>query len=381
MIYFDNSATTRTSELVNKTIYDCLSSEETFGNPGSLHKLGVISSRSYFKLKERLAKELGCKDAELYITSCGTESANTAIRGYLSKNPRNGRKVISTRTEHKATLEVLDFLSNHGIIVKYISVDSDGKPNMEELEREFTSDTALLCFTHVNNETGSILPLEDIVKLRNKVKRDCAIYIDMVQSFGKLDINLASMGVDMASFSAHKAHGPKGVGALFVRNGLRIDPLILGGGQQNNMRSGTQSLMLLEAMTVAFEETNSKRPEAYPRVKEINAFLREELSKRNCIILSPYDALPYVLNVSFDGFQSETMLHCLEMYEVYVSTVSACSSKSKKVSYVLDAMGIDRKLSTNAVRLSFSRYNTLEQAKEFINIVDEIYKKFLIRKF
>lgn len=381
MIYFDNSATTRTSELVNKTIYDCLSSEETFGNPGSLHKLGVISSRSYFKLKERLAKELGCKDAELYITSCGTESANTAIRGYLSKNPRNGRKVISTRTEHKATLEVLDFLSNHGIIVKYISVDSDGKPNMEELEREFTSDTALLCFTHVNNETGSILPLEDIVKLRNKVKRDCAIYIDMVQSFGKLDINLASMGVDMASFSAHKAHGPKGVGALFVRNGLRIDPLILGGGQQNNMRSGTQSLMLLETMTVAFEETNSKRPEAYPRVKEINAFLREELSKRNCRILSPDDALPYVLNVSFDGFQSETMLHCLEMYEVYVSTVSACSSKSKKVSYVLDAMGIDRKLSTNAVRLSFSRYNTLEQAKEFIDIVDEIYKKFLIRKF
>ncbi len=380
MIYFDNSATTKPCERVISAVNDVLSSENLFGNPGSLHKLGTSADSLYKSCFERTAKGLGCTSEELYFTSCGTEGANTAIEGYLSRNKRSGNTIISTRTEHKCTLETLEKLSKEGYIVKYVSVNKDGKPDLAELETLIDENVALLCFTHVNNETGSILPLEEIVALKNKLNPNTAIYLDCVQSLGKLPINLKTMHVDMAIFSGHKIHSVKGVGALYVRKGIKIDPLIIGGGQQDGMRSGTQSIFLAEAFATALEEANSTRENAYTNVTEINKFLREELTKRNATINSPEDALPFVLNVAFEGFQSETMLHCLETYDIFVSTVSACSSKAKKVSYVLTEMGIDRKIAANSVRLSFSRYNTLDEAKEFIAKIDEIYNLFLVRK-
>ncbi len=380
MIYFDNSATTKPCESVIKAVNVILSSESLFGNPGSLHKLGTSSDSVYKECFRRTSKALGCLPEELYFTSCGTEGANTAIEGYVSRNKRSGKTIISTRTEHKCTLETLEKLSKEGYEIKYVKVLKDGKPDLEELATLIDENTALMCFTHVNNETGSVLPLEEIVSLRDKLNRNTAIYLDCVQSLGKLPINLKTMHVDMAIFSGHKIHSVKGVGALYVRKGVKIDPLIIGGGQQEGMRSGTQSIFLAEAFATALEEANEKREEAFEEVKKINDYLREELVKRNAVINSPSDAIPFVLNVAFDGFQSETMLHCLETYDIFVSTVSACSSKSKKVSYVLTEMGIDRKIAANSVRLSFSRYNTLDEAKEFINKIDEIYNLFLVRK-
>ena len=379
MIYFDNSATTRPSPLVIQSVKDCLG-DDMFGNPGSLHKLGVKADNAYRAAVSRTAELLGAAGNEIIFTSCATESANTAVNGYMSRNRRSGRTVISTRTEHKATLECLAKLEQSGANVVYVSVGSDGKPDLAEIEKILgMGDCALMCFTLVNNETGSILPIDDIVAIKRRVSPGTAIYLDCVQALGKININLHMTGVDMCSFSGHKIHSLKGVGVLYVRNGCRIDPYILGGGQQSGMRSGTQSLLLAESFKVALEEACDTMEQSYKTVSSINLYLREELRKRGCRILSPDDALPYVLNVAFDSFESETMLHSLEIYDIYVSTVSACSSKAKKVSYVLLECGVDRKTAANAVRLSFSRYNTFDEADEFISRVDEIYSRFLVR--
>ncbi len=377
MIYYDNSATTKPCQEVIDRINSNLTGD-LFGNPGSLHKLGLSADKEYKRVTASVASMLGAKPEEIFFTSCGSESANTAIRGYMSRNKRKGNKIISTGTEHKATLEVLKLLEGSGYEVIRVKCGRDGRPDLDEIKANIT-DCALMCFTHVNNETGSILPLHDIVSIRNTMNRNCAIYLDCVQSLGKLDINLSQTGVDMASFSGHKIHGVKGVGVLYVRNGVRIDPLILGGGQQKGMRSGTESLLLASSFEAALSEAVRNRENAYAKVSEINSYLREELTKRGNTILSPEDGLPFVLNCSFDRFESETMLHCLEIYDIFVSTVSACSSKAKKVSYVLLECGIDRKLAANAVRLSFSRFSTMDEAEEFIRAVDDIYDRFLVQ--
>ena len=380
MIYFDNSATTFPSDRVRSAVNDMMA-DGLSGNPGSLHKLGVAADKAYAQTQANVARLLGASDSEIIFTSCATESANTAIRGFLSRNTRAGKRVISTRTEHKATLECLALLEKSGYDVIYLPVGRDGKPVLSELEKALTEDkTALLCFTLVNNETGSVLPVEQIVALRNKLSPDTKFYLDAVQALGKVPVDLHKLNVDMCSFSGHKIHSVKGTGVLYLKNGVRIDPLILGGGQQKGMRSGTQSLLLAKAFEAALEEALETMDASHADIARINGFLRKELVARNAVILSPEDALPNVLNVSFEGFESETMLHCLEMYDIYVSTVSACSSKAKKVSYVLLESGVDRKTAANAVRLSFSRYNTMEEAEEFIRKVDEIYDTFAVRK-
>ena len=379
MIYFDNSATTFVSEAVKAKIIE-LTGDSMSANPGALHKLGNNAAQVYEGIRRETADLLGAKPEEIFFTSCATESANTAIKGYMSRNKRAGNAVISTRTEHKATLECLEYLSKSGYEIRYLKVGMDGKPLMESLEEELgKGDVALACFTLVNNETGSVLPFENIAKTIKAVSPSTAIYLDCVQALGKIPINLMKLGADMCSFSGHKIHSIKGNGVLYVKKGVRIDPLILGGGQQEGMRSGTQSPVLAGAFLAALKEVTTGIDEAYAKVSEINAYLRKELTERGAEILSPDDALPYVLNVSFKGFESETMLHCLEIYDIYVSTVSACSAKQKKVSYVLLEMGVDRKTAANAVRLSFSRHNTMDEAREFIKCVDQIYDQFLVK--
>lgn len=379
MIYFDNSATTFVSDSVRAKLQE-LTEDAVSANPGALHKLGNRAIEVYEGIRRETAGLLGAKPEEIFFTSCATESANTAIKGYMSRNKRAGNAVISTRTEHKATLECLEYLAKLGYEIRYLKVGMDGKPTAESLEEELgKGDVALACFTLVNNETGSVLPFENISKTIRAVSPSTAIYLDCVQALGKMPIDLSKLGADMCSFSGHKIHSIKGNGVLYVKKGVRIDPLILGGGQQDGMRSGTQSPVLAGAFLAALKEVTTGIDESRDKVKEINDYLRKELSDRGARLLSPDDALPYVLNVSFEGFESETMLHCLEIYDIYVSTVSACSAKQKKVSYVLLEMGVDRKTAANAVRLSFSRNNTMEEAHEFIKCVDQIYEQFLVR--
>ena len=375
MIYFDNSATTFVSDSVRAKLQE-LTEDSVSANPGALHKLGNRAIEVYEGIRKETAELLGAKPEEIFFTSCATESANTAIKGYMSRNKRAGNAVISTKTEHKATLECLEYLAKLGYEIRYLKTGMDGKPVMESLEEELgKGDVALACFTLVNNETGAVLPFETISKTIKAKSPSTVIYLDCVQALGKMKIDLSSLGADMCSFSGHKIHSIKGNGVLYVRKGVRIDPLILGDG----MRSGTQSPVLAGAFLAALKEVTTGIDEAYAKASEINAYLRKELTARGAKVLSPDDALPYVLNVSFAGFESETMLHCLEIYDIYVSTVSACSAKQKKVSYVLLEMGVDRKTAANAVRLSFSRHNTMDEAAQFIKCVDAIYDQFLVK--
>ena len=379
MIYFDNSATTFVSDSVRARLQE-LTEDAVSANPGALHKLGNRAIEVYEGIRKETASLLGAKPEEIFFTSCATESANTAIKGYMSRNKRAGNAVISTRTEHKATLECLEYLAKLGYEIRYLKVGMDGKPTSESLAEELgKGDVALACFTLVNNETGAVLPFENISKTIKAASPSTAIYLDCVQALGKMPIDLSKLGADMCSFSGHKIHSIKGNGVLYVKKGVRIDPLIVGGGQQDGMRSGTQSPVLAGAFLAALKEVTTGIDESHEKISEINAYLRKELSDRGAKILSPDDTLPYVLNVSFEGFESETMLHCLEIYDIYVSTVSACSAKQKKVSYVLLEMGVDRKTAANAVRLSFSRHNTMDEAKEFIKCVDQIYDQFLVK--
>lgn len=379
MIYFDNSATTFVSDSVRAGLQE-LTDISVSANPGALHKLGNRAMELYEGIRRETSELLGAKPDEIFFTSCATESANTAIKGYMSRNKRAGNAVISTRTEHKATLECLEYLAKNGYEIRYVKVGPDGKPLSDSLEEELgKGGVALACFTLVNNETGSVLPFDMISKTIKSMSPSTVIYLDCVQALGKMPVDLTKLGADMCSFSGHKIHSIKGNGVLYVKKGVRIDPLILGGGQQDGMRSGTQSAVLAGAFLNALKDVSSGIEEAREKVSEINEYLRKELIERGALILSPDDALPYVLNVSFKGFESETMLHCLEIYDIYVSTVSACSAKSKKVSYVLLEMGVDRKIAANAVRLSFSRQNTMDEAKEFIRCVDAIYDQFLVK--
>ena len=377
-IYFDNSATTKPLPEVARLVFETLSGEDTFGNPGSLHRLGVLAERDLNASSEKISSLLSCKKEELIFTSCGSESVNTAIMGYVHQNPRAGKKIISTRTEHKASLESLSRLEKEGYEICYIPVGLDGKPDLTALENALDENTALLTFTHVNNESGSILPLSDIVALRNKKNRNTKLHLDCVQSLGKLPIALSRMGVDMASFSGHKIHALKGFGLLYIKNGVRVQPLIIGGGQQGGMRSGTQSPYLASAFALALEKATENIEENLQKMTELRDFFSGELEKQGVSILSPKDALPYVLNVSFPHFQSETMLHCLEEKEIYVSTVSACSSKTKAVSYVLSEMGIKREIAKNAVRFSFSRFNTKEEMQTALSAISMIYEKYMV---
>ena len=221
-----------------------LSSEDGFGNPGSLHRLGLLAEKKQRAALDTISGILACSRDELFFTSCGSESVNTAIRGYLSANPRAGKHIISTRTEHKASLETLRFLEASGYEVTYIGVGRDGIPDMKQLEESIRTDTAIITLTHVNNETGAVLPVSLLTAIRSRKNPKIRIHLDCVQSFGKLPIRLSQMGIDMASFSGHKIHAVKGIGLLYIKKGCRIHPLIYGGGQQNGLRSGTESTFL-----------------------------------------------------------------------------------------------------------------------------------------
>jgi len=327
-----------------------------------------------------IAGILKCRSDEIIFTSCGSESVNTAIRGYLDANPRAGKHIISTRTEHKATLETLRFLEESGYEVTYLCVGKDGRPDLVQLEQSIRPDTALITLTHVNNETGAIVPVREVEALRSRINPRTRIHLDCVQSFGKLAIVPATMGIDMASFSGHKIHAVKGIGLLYVRKGCRIHPLIYGGGQQGGIRSGTESPYLSGALALALSLAEKDRENALSRVTILKKELLDGLSDLGIAVMSPQDGLPYVVNVAFPQFESETMLHALEERDIFVSTVSACSSKSKKVSYVLLEMGVDRRMAQNAVRFSFSRFSTGDEVRQVCAAIHEIYEKYAVKR-
>lgn len=367
-VYLDNSATTKPYEEVTAEV--CRIMNEYYGNPSSLHRMGKSAEDMLIAAREMVAQTLGCRAKEINFTSGGTESDNLAIIGYAMANKRNGMKLITQKTEHMAVLEAFKFLESQGFEVYYADVDGYGVVDAEDIKAHLTDDTILVSVMHVNNENGAIMPIESISAALKNTR--CALHVDAVQSYGKLPVNVKRSGIDMLSISSHKIHGPNGVGALYIRDGVRVNPLLLGGKQESGMRSGTENLAgicgFAKATEIKFSDMQKKSEYICGLKQRLSDGLTDGIE--NVVINSAGNSLDYILNVSFAGVKSEVLLHVLESEGIYVSTGSACNSK-KKLNYVLKAMGLSDTMADSAVRFSFCEFNTAEQ----IDFVTDVLKK------
>ena len=359
MIYFDNSSTTKPSAACVAAIDRALT--ETWGNPSSLHKMGVDAEKELDETRCAAASVLGCDEREIYFTSGGTEANNTAILGAARARKKRGHRIVVSAVEHHSVLECFELLESEGFEVIKIMPESDGSISEDAITDAINSDTVLVSIMLVNNETGAIFPVRAARKALDSFGGVGLLHVDAVQAFGKLDASPKRLGADLMSLSGHKIHGPKGTGILYKSEGVHIPPHEIGGGQERNLRSGTESVPLICGLGAAIKEFDIKGNAE--KVGLVNARLRERLPALGGIINSPDAALPYILNVSFPTYRSETLLHFLEAREIYVSSGSACARGAG--SHVLSAMGLSRDRVDSALRLSYSAENTVDEADAF----------------
>lgn len=371
LVYLDNSATTRQYDEVTELMSRAM--RENFGNPSSLHSLGLKAEKEVKNARKILAQSLGADEEEVFFTSCGTESDNTVLMGAAQAKKRRGKKIIVSAVEHPAILEPAKKLESMGFEVAYIGVDKQCRLNLESLKNAVTDDTILISVMGVNNETGTIMPIEELARFKEEYNRthgtDIWLHTDAVQAFGKILVNLKKeyKGVDFLSASAHKIHGPKGMGLLYMKKGLNLVPFLLGGGQERHMRSGTENTPGIVGFGKAAELAMRDFDERIQRMSTARQRLLEQICAeiKDIRINSPEgeEACPSVLNLSFLGTRGEVLLHTLEQDGIFVSTGSACFSNhsSAKGSHVLNAMGLTPKEIEGAIRFSFSEFNTEEE--------------------
>ncbi len=374
MIYFDNSSTTKPYEEVLDSFNKV--STDYFGNPSSLHGMGAKSEKLLFQSREQISRLLNVQTNEVYFTSGGTESNNLAIKGVALQYKNRGRHIITTEIEHPSVKEAIQQLIDLGFQVTFISVNSSGIIDLNELKNAITDETILVSVMHVNNEIGSVQPIKEI-GLHLKKYPKILFHVDYVQGVGKIPLSIHDCHVDLCSISGHKFHGLKGTGALIIRNGVKISPLLSGGGQESRLRSGTENVAGMVAMAKALRITSLEQEKHLETMVTIRDFLRTELEKiEEITIHTPTnDAAPHILNFSIKGFKAEVFVHALEEKNIYVSTTSACSSKKQKASSTLVAMGIPADEAMSAIRLSLSYRNTMDEAEEFINVVNNTIKR------
>ena len=374
MIYFDNAATTRASEQVAEKVTEMLC--HNFGNPASVNKLGLQVEKEIKKTTEILSRGIHCKINEIYYTSGGTEGDNWAIFGTAEGYQRQGKHLITTKIEHPAVKKPIEALEQKGYEITWLSVDKKGKINLQELQNAIRKDTILVSIILINNETGVIQDVAEIGKIIKQENKNTLFHVDAVQAFGKYDIDVKKMNIDLLTMSAHKINGPKGVGMLYKRQGLKVKPYILGGGQQQGQRSGTENGAGVAGLGVAADICFQNMKKNQQTVFEIKKTLLEGILNEISDVQINGDTLekssPYVLNVTFKGLRSEVLLHALESKNIFVSAGSACDSKKKVGSSVLTAMGLPFEEIEGAVRFSFCQYNTIEEAKQCLEQLKEI---------
>ncbi len=353
MHYLDNSATTRVSKTAADKAYEIMT--EIYGNPSSLHLMGMNAEKELELARKRVSAALGATSEELFFTSGGTEANNTALFGAAYAKRRSGKRIVISSVEHSSVLEAAARLEQEGFEVVRIAPQIDGIIHPEDVAEAVNDDTILVSVMLVNNETGAVMPVKDIFEAARDKNDKIICHTDAVQAFGKLDFSPKKLGADLLSVSAHKVHAPKGCGALYIKRRVRIIPRQFGGEQEKKIRPGTEALPLIAAFGAACEEFDVEGNGE--RVAELNGYARQRLLEIGEVVInSPENALPYVLNISAGRVRSETMLHFLEEREVFVSSGSACAKG--KPSHVLSAMGIDRERADSALRISFSKLNT-----------------------
>lgn len=374
MIYFDNSATTRPFKEVLDSFVKV--SSEFFGNPSSLHGLGLEAEKLLTQARSQVANLLSVKPTEIYFTSGGTESNNLAIKGTAMLHKNKGRHLILSSVEHPSVRGAMEQLKMLGFDITYLPADHTGRVNLEDVKASIQKNTILVSVMQVNNEVGTIQPIAEIGKLL-KHYPTILFHVDAVQAVGKVPVNLIENGVDLCSFSAHKFHGLKGTGALFIREGVRLDPLLSGGNQEWKVRSGTENVAGAVAMAKALRMTLARSELDLERMKRVKSLLRTGLSRIDDLsINTPLEnSAPHILNFSIKGVKAEVLIHTLEQKGIYLSTTSACSSKKQLPSQTLLAMGVPDDLADSAFRISLSYDNTEDEAEQVIVAIEEAAKQ------
>lgn len=364
--YLDNSATTKVSKAAAQKAFDIMC--ENYGNASSLHSLGLKAETELDAARKIISKVLGCESSEIYFTSGGTEANNTAVFGAAQALKRRANKIVTSSVEHSSVLESMKELENRGFDVIYLSPDENGIITADKISNAVDDKTILVSIMTANNETGALNDISKIRKIVTAKKSPALIHTDAVQAFGKINIKVKKSDVDLMTITAHKIHGPKGVGALYIKKGKRIVPLHFGGEQEKKIRPGTEALPLIGAFGVAVSELEIDKN--YEKISELNAYARKKLSQIDGITFnSGENALPYIMNISVKGIRSETMLHFLAQNEIYVSSGSACAKG--KPSHVLSAMGVSRDSADSALRISFSKYNTKDDIDVLAKYIEQ----------
>ena len=375
--YLDNSATTRCSDRACQVMVDLLTKD--YGNPSSLHMKGIEAERFVETAKKKIAKTLRVSEKEIIFTSGGTESNNLAIIGAAMANRRAGNHIITTSIEHASVENPMEFLKEQGFEITYLSVDENGIISLEELEEAVTEQTILVSMMQVNNEIGAIEPVAEAAELIKKKNPDTLIHVDAIQSYGKMYIYPKKLGIDMLSVSGHKIHGPKGSGFLWVREKTKLKPLILGGGQQKGMRSGTENVPAIaglgEAAEEIYENLDEKRAHLYGLKQRFIDGI-EKLEGTHVNGKTGEDSAPHIVSVSFEGIRSEVLLHSLEDRGIYVSSGSACSSNNhagkQKGSKTLRNIHLKENLLDSTLRFSFSVHTTEEEIDYALEVLGEL---------
>ena len=389
MIYLDNSATTRPFDEVREIMNTTM--DVDFGNPSSMHNLGIASENYIKKSKEQIAKTLKCKESEILFTSGGTESDNMSIIGGCMANSRVGKHIITTSIEHPAVLDTCAFMEKQGYEVTYLPVGADGRVSVDELKKALRPDTVIVSIMHVNNEIGSVMPLEEIGKAVKANNPATLFHVDSVQGYGKYRINPKKMMIDLLSISGHKIHGPKGVGVLYIAEKTKISPIIFGGGQQKGMRSGTENVPGIAGIGLAAELIYKDFDAKMDKLYELKQYFVSELLKIEDVSVngligenatdldSIRQTAPHVVSASIKGVRAEVMLHSLEDKGIYVSSGSACATNKPSISATLKSIGLRNDLLDSTIRFSMSVETDREQIDETLNVLRELIPQ--LRKY
>lgn len=372
-VYLDNSATTRCFEEVAQLTHKILC--EHYGNPSSMHHKGVEAERYVRDARETLAKILKVNEKEILFTSGGTESDNIALVGTAMANHRRGRHLITTQIEHPAVLQPMAYLQNQGFEVTYLPVDKEGRIRLSDLEQAIRPDTILVSIMHTNNEIGSLQPIAEAGELIKKCNPQTLFHVDAVQGFGKFYIYPKKMQIDMLSVSAHKIHGPKGVGFLYLREGAKVNPIMYGGGQQKGMRSGTENVAGSAGMALAaemvYKELNRDMEKMYGLRKRLIDGVRQidNVKVNGC---PDREGAAHIVSLSVRGVRSEVLLHALEERGIYVSAGSACAAHKPQPSATLRAIGVEKELLESTIRFSLSVFTTREEIEYTVQALCEM---------
>lgn len=373
MIYLDNSATTAVSEAALAASLRMMT--ETFGNPSSLHELGDLALDELNLARNRVAKALHCEKDEIFFTPSGTVANNTAIFGAARLANRRGKKIITTAIEHPSVGEPLKFLESQGFEVVRLPVNQEGKINLSDLRSNLDENTILISMMLVNNEIGTINPVKEAAKMIKESGCKAIFHVDAVQAFGKIELRPKNLGVDLLTVSSHKIHGPKGSGALYLRHGLALPPLIMGGGQEKGLISGTEAMPAIAGFGAAVAEIVNLK-ENLDRITEMrNHFLSKIEENSKILVNSPADALPYIINLSVLGIPSEVLIRFLSEQKIYVSAGSACKKGGR--SEVLKNIGLSPNRIDSAIRISLSNSNSEEELDRLYSAINQAIKRFV----